>query len=72
MVVVVHTRVLPLAGGLADCRFRGPVPRPEISALPAIPLSSTVAMWREAGIVDVQFRLMSLGGGVVMWGRKRG
>ena len=26
--------------------------------------------WREAGIVDVEDRMMSLGGGFVMWGRK--
>jgi demethylmenaquinone methyltransferase / 2-methoxy-6-polyprenyl-1,4-benzoquinol methylase len=26
--------------------------------------------WREAGMVDVEERLMSLGGGIVMWGRK--
>ena len=26
-------------------------------------------LWREAGIVDVQVRRMSLGGGVVLWGR---
>jgi demethylmenaquinone methyltransferase/2-methoxy-6-polyprenyl-1,4-benzoquinol methylase len=36
------------------------------------PLSSTVAMWRAAGLIEVEFRLMSLGGGVVMWGRKGG
>jgi hypothetical protein len=35
-------------------------------------LAATVAMWRDAGIVDVEFRLMSLGGGLVMWGRKGG
>ena len=28
------------------------------------------ALWREAGIEDVRSRRMSLGGGVVMWGRK--
>jgi demethylmenaquinone methyltransferase/2-methoxy-6-polyprenyl-1,4-benzoquinol methylase len=26
--------------------------------------------WREAGMVDVEERVMSLGGGLVMWGRK--
>ncbi len=26
-------------------------------------------LWREAGIVDVQMRRMSLGGGIVLWGR---
>jgi demethylmenaquinone methyltransferase/2-methoxy-6-polyprenyl-1,4-benzoquinol methylase len=28
-----------------------------------------VALWREAGIEDVQARRMSLGGGIVLWGR---
>jgi demethylmenaquinone methyltransferase/2-methoxy-6-polyprenyl-1,4-benzoquinol methylase len=27
-------------------------------------------IWEEAGIVDVQARLLSLGGGIVMWGRR--
>ena len=27
--------------------------------------------WREAGIGDVQARRLSLGGGVVTWGRKK-
>ena len=26
--------------------------------------------WRAAGIVEVEHRAMSLGGGLVMWGRK--
>jgi hypothetical protein len=26
--------------------------------------------WREAGMVDVEHDLMSLGGGLVMWGQK--
>jgi demethylmenaquinone methyltransferase/2-methoxy-6-polyprenyl-1,4-benzoquinol methylase len=30
----------------------------------------TLAAWRRAGMVDVGLRTMSLGGGVVMWGRK--
>lgn len=34
------------------------------------PLSWTVDAWREAGFVDVGVRIMSLGGGLVMWGRK--
>jgi demethylmenaquinone methyltransferase/2-methoxy-6-polyprenyl-1,4-benzoquinol methylase len=71
-----YTRgVLPAAGGLAGRswfrvgRFLGP----SISKhYRRHPLSSTVAMWRAAGLIDVEFRLMSLGGGVVMWGRKGG
>jgi len=34
------------------------------------PLATLPALWREAGIVDVQIRLMSFGAGVVMWGTK--
>jgi hypothetical protein len=30
-----------------------------------------VQAWREAGMDDVQVRLMSLGGGLVMSGRKK-
>jgi len=32
----------------------------------------TMAAWRRAGLVDVGLGTMSLGGGVVMWGRKAG
>ncbi|HWC39063.1 MAG TPA: class I SAM-dependent methyltransferase [Acidimicrobiales bacterium] len=32
----------------------------------------TADAWRRAGLVDVGLRTMSLGGGVVMWGRKAG
>jgi len=35
------------------------------------PVDQHVAMWREAGIEDVQVRQMSLGGGLVMHGRRR-
>jgi hypothetical protein len=28
------------------------------------------ALWRDAGIADVRSRRLSLGGGVVMWGRR--
>jgi len=34
------------------------------------PMERVVELWRDAGIEDVQVRPMSLGGGVVMWGRK--
>jgi demethylmenaquinone methyltransferase / 2-methoxy-6-polyprenyl-1,4-benzoquinol methylase len=34
------------------------------------PLETIAGYWREAGITDVHVRRMSLGGGVVMWGRK--
>lgn len=71
-----YTRaVLPAAGGLAGRswfavgRFLGP----SISEhYRRHPLPAIVATWREAGLVEVEVRLMSLGGGMVMWGRKRG
>ena len=34
------------------------------------PLPRVLELWREAGIEDVQARTMSLGGGVVIWGRR--
>jgi demethylmenaquinone methyltransferase/2-methoxy-6-polyprenyl-1,4-benzoquinol methylase len=62
---------LPLAGrvistGWRDVgRFLGPSirahPRPERIA----------ELWGDAGIADVRSRRLSLGGGVVMWGRRR-
>jgi demethylmenaquinone methyltransferase/2-methoxy-6-polyprenyl-1,4-benzoquinol methylase len=71
-----YTRtLLPAAGGLAGRswfdvgRFLGP----NISAhYRRYPLAWTVDAWREAGMVDVGVRVMSLGGGLVMWGRKGG
>jgi demethylmenaquinone methyltransferase/2-methoxy-6-polyprenyl-1,4-benzoquinol methylase len=71
-----YTRtVLPVAGRLAGRswfevgRFLGP----NISEhYRSYPLSWTVDAWREAGFVDVGVRIMSLGGGLVMWGRKGG
>lgn len=70
-----YTRgVLPLAGGLTGGlpwyrvgRFLGP----SITAhYRRYPVSWTVAAWEAAGIVDVRVRPMSLGGGLVMWGRR--
>jgi demethylmenaquinone methyltransferase/2-methoxy-6-polyprenyl-1,4-benzoquinol methylase len=34
------------------------------------PLQAQLEMWRAAGIADVRARVMSLGGGVVIWGHK--
>lgn len=34
------------------------------------PLEEQVREWERAGLVDVGYRVMSLGGGLVMWGRK--
>ena len=70
-----YTRlVLPTAGFLtggpewaAAGRFLGP----SISEhYRRYPIDWTVDAWREAGIEDVRVRRMSLGGGLIMWGRK--
>jgi demethylmenaquinone methyltransferase / 2-methoxy-6-polyprenyl-1,4-benzoquinol methylase len=34
------------------------------------PLERIVDAWKAAGMVDVEYRVMSVGGGLVMWGRK--
>ena len=36
------------------------------------PLERIVEAWKAAGMVDIGWRAMSLGGGLVMWGTKRG
>jgi demethylmenaquinone methyltransferase/2-methoxy-6-polyprenyl-1,4-benzoquinol methylase len=35
------------------------------------PLTRIVVAWKAAGMVDLGWRVMSLGGGLVMWGTKR-
>jgi len=70
-----YTRLaLPVLGGLTGGpawyrvgRFLGP----SISAhCRQYPLGAQVSAWRAAGLTDVGVKLMSLGGGLVMWGRK--
>jgi demethylmenaquinone methyltransferase / 2-methoxy-6-polyprenyl-1,4-benzoquinol methylase len=34
------------------------------------PLERQLELWRAAGIADVQYRRLSLGGGIVLWGRR--
>lgn len=70
-----YTRlVLPLAGGLLGGRAWFDVGRflgPNISAhYTRFTLDAHVSAWRAAGVGDVALRRMSLGGGVVMWGRR--
>jgi demethylmenaquinone methyltransferase / 2-methoxy-6-polyprenyl-1,4-benzoquinol methylase len=70
-----YTRlVLPIGGWLTGGRswFRvGRFLGPSISMhYRRYPLEWTVAAWRRAGIDDVGTRSMSLGGGLVMWGRR--
>jgi demethylmenaquinone methyltransferase/2-methoxy-6-polyprenyl-1,4-benzoquinol methylase len=69
-----YTRaVLPAAGRLVSRdwydvgRFLGP----SIEDLyRRLPLKEQLALWRWAGVGDARARVMSLGGGVVVWGRK--
>jgi demethylmenaquinone methyltransferase/2-methoxy-6-polyprenyl-1,4-benzoquinol methylase len=68
--------VLPVGGWLTGGREWWEVGRflgPSISKhYRRYPLDWTVEAWREAGIEGVQVREMSLGGGLVMWGRRAG
>ncbi len=72
-----YTRlVLPLAGWVTGGREWYVVGRflgPNISGhYRRYPLGWTIEAWRRAGFEDVGFRVMSLGGGLVMWGRRSG
>lgn len=64
---------LPVAGRLISRgwydvgRFLGPSIR---GFYEEWPLERQLELWREAGIMDVRARRMSLGGGVVIWGRR--
>jgi demethylmenaquinone methyltransferase/2-methoxy-6-polyprenyl-1,4-benzoquinol methylase len=71
-----YTRgVMPVGGRLVSrewmdaFRFLGP----SISDFyRRLPLPAQLALWREAGIDDARARVMSLGGGAVVWGTKHG
>jgi len=70
-----YTRlVLPVAGFVGGGRAWATVGRflgPSIEEhYRHYPVDAHVDMWRDAGLVDVEARPMSLGGGLVMWGRK--
>lgn len=72
-----YTRgVLPVAGGLTGGRDWYQVGRflgPNITRhYHQYPLGWTVAAWQGAGFCDIGVRTMSLGGGLVMWGRRGG
>jgi demethylmenaquinone methyltransferase/2-methoxy-6-polyprenyl-1,4-benzoquinol methylase len=64
---------LPAAGGAVSPgwhevgRFLGPSIR---GFWERVPPRRLVELWQEAGIVDVAARRLSLGGGVVVWGRR--
>ena len=66
--------VLPSVGRLLSPgwhevgRFLGPSIR-ELEA--RLPLDLQLEVWSDAGLTDVRARRLSLGGGVVVWGRRR-
>jgi demethylmenaquinone methyltransferase / 2-methoxy-6-polyprenyl-1,4-benzoquinol methylase len=64
---------LPLAGRLISPGWRevGEFLGPSIERLwERLPLERLLGLWREAGIEDVSFRRLSLGGGIVIFGRR--
>ena len=64
---------LPLAGRLISPGWRevGSFLGPSIREFwRAYPLDRLLELWRAAGIEDVRARPLSLGGGIVVWGRK--
>jgi demethylmenaquinone methyltransferase/2-methoxy-6-polyprenyl-1,4-benzoquinol methylase len=70
-----YTRLaLPVLGGITGGRAWYQVGRflgPSISGhYRQHPLTAHVAAWQAAGMTDVGVQLMSLGGGLIMWGRK--
>jgi demethylmenaquinone methyltransferase / 2-methoxy-6-polyprenyl-1,4-benzoquinol methylase len=66
---------LPLAGRVVSPgwhevgRFLGPSIR---GFYERVPLGELLSLWREAGVEDVRHRRLSLGGGIVIWGRRAG
>jgi demethylmenaquinone methyltransferase / 2-methoxy-6-polyprenyl-1,4-benzoquinol methylase len=66
--------VLPLAGRILSPgwhevgRFLGPSIR-DLDA--RLPLERQLELWTAAGIGDLRMRRLSLGGGLVLWGRRR-
>ena len=69
-----HTRlVMPMTGALLGRGWRrvGTFLGPSISAFyRRYPMSTLLDAWRDAGVPAVSVRRLSLGGAVVMWGRK--
>jgi len=70
-----HVRVvLPAAGLAAQNGWRevGSFLGPSIRGYwGSWPLERQLAAWRDAGVADVTSRRLSVGGGIVTWGRKR-
>ena len=72
---LLYTRaVLPIAGAVLGGRAWFDVGRflgPSITKhYQHFPVAAAVAAWEAAGLTDVCVRRMSLGGGLIMWGRR--
>jgi demethylmenaquinone methyltransferase/2-methoxy-6-polyprenyl-1,4-benzoquinol methylase len=64
---------LPLAGRVISPGWTavGDFLGPSIEQLwDRLPLERLLGLWRSAGIDDVRYRRLSLGGGIVIWGRR--
>ena len=64
---------LPVAGRLISPGWAsvGDFLGPSIESFwSVLPLPRLLELWADAGIEDVQFRRLSLGGGIVIWGRR--
>lgn len=64
---------LPLVGRLIGPGWRevgGFLRRSILDFYERVPLERQLALWRAAGIEDVRLRRLSLGGGLVIWGRR--
>ncbi len=64
---------LPLAGGVVSPAWRevGSFLGPSIRGFhERLPMPTLLELWREAGIEDVRARRLSVGGGLVVWGRR--
>jgi demethylmenaquinone methyltransferase / 2-methoxy-6-polyprenyl-1,4-benzoquinol methylase len=64
---------LPLAGAIVSPGWRsvGSFLGTSIREFYArLPEARLLELWRDSGIEDVQFRRLSLGGGIVVWGRR--
>ena len=66
-------RVLPLAGGALGPEWQevGHFLGPSIRDFWArLPLEGLLELWREAAIAEPRHRVLSLGGGIVVWGQR--
>ena len=64
---------LPLAGAAVSPAWRevGSFLGPSIRGFyERLPVGALLELWREAGVSDVRCKLLSVGGGIVVWGTR--